>query len=140
MAERLTIYAGPPVTTVLDGYGGDGDAVSRTSRINTICERYQMVCNAAPALSRAEWLALCDVLRSTLLDPISIQFMHHDVRDSDAADIARWGADRETLAERIAALSIGEKIAVAEVVAKWWRAEGDHDARLAAAGVAAPQA
>lgn len=121
MTYRLTIYAGDPVLAALDGIapgggGRSGDPASRSARINTICERYLLVCEAArPDLSQSEWLALCSVLGST-----------------EAPEIEQW-VSRADLAKRIRRMSVPQMIAVREVAERWWRSRGSAAERLEAA-------
>jgi hypothetical protein len=62
MAERFSIYAGPPLQAALSALGSHYEE-NRSGRVNTVCERYMaMVADelARLDLSKNEWCAIMD--------------------------------------------------------------------------------
>lgn len=100
--------------------------------------------DAVPAMSRGEWLLICDALNSTCRSSAS----GHDIAHSLDAEIAetgpdglpeKWAVELASLTQRLAALSFCERAAIIEVVDRFWAAVTtggiqSHDDLLAAAG------
>lgn len=138
--NRRSIYCGPPIQDLLAAVGDD--AFSQT--LNGSVERYLAVCKAhRPALSRAEWMALCDVFNGTILDANAIKFagrflaleMEDGIR-LDGLD-QKWGIDSTALLAKLQPLTLAETCAVVHVVEVFWAhsasAEADTALNLALA-------
>lgn len=142
MAERLTIYVGPPVDEALRGIGpGEagrgGDPESRSGRINAVCERYlATVERDMPELAKGEWCLFCDILNSSFRDRHLIDGLALEVADSEPDGTGeKWAVDVRALALKVDAMTFGQKVAIVEVVDRFWRITGtDYGEMLVAAG------
>jgi len=123
MASRTTIYLPDAVEEVL----GPDQAEGRSGRITTILLRYrEMVASSTPALTEAEWCAVCDALNGTILDARAgadpLRLLWAEIADADRLDGlgAKWGIDAPALVTRLQEMGYPELVAVAEVVARFW--------------------
>lgn len=57
----------------------------------------------------------------------SARLVWAEVLDADDALAAEWGVDKETLAERLRALSVAQRLAVIDALERWWARAGDGD-------------
>lgn len=142
MAERLTIYVGAPVEEILRGIGpGEagrgGDPESRSGRVNAVCERYlATVERDMPALGKGEWCLLCDILNGSFRDRHLIDGLRLEVADSMPDGTGKkWNVDVLALARKVDTMTFGQKVAIVEVVDRFWRSVGtDYGERLVACG------
>lgn len=135
MAERASIYIGEPLARLLDGHE------NRSGRLNTVAERYlDIVARDCPALTRAEWCAVCDALNGYWMEGgsnLGVRMAWAEVSDADRLNGLgrKWNVDAEALADRMRDMSSAEQVALAEVVEIFWRHTSlDTDAALAKAG------
>lgn len=119
---RITIYAGEPIQQLLDGHE------NRSGRLNTVAERYlDIVRQDCPALTEAEWCAVCDALNGHWMEGgdggVGVRMAWASVADADRLDGlgAKWGVDAHALAARMQRMSAGEQVALAEVVERFWQ-------------------
>lgn len=114
--EKLSVYAGEPLALVLVGHDEN-----RSGRINTVCDRYLAVVAAhCPKMSEDEWMAACDALNGACLrDDASIRFVWAEI--ADCAGLGeKWSIDQFALAQRLRAMPLAEKVALIEVVERFW--------------------
>lgn len=114
--RRKSVYMGEPLLALMEGFD------SLSPRINTVAERYPILArHATPALAEGEWLLLCDILNSTVRDANCARILWAEIEDS-AADGAgeKWGVDTQALAARVLAMAEAERVAILEVVDRWW--------------------
>lgn len=129
--ERLSIYAGAPMQLVL----GDYDE-GKSPRINTVCARYlDIVAAESPTWPLAKWSAVCDALNgSWLMDDAAIRYLWATVADFDGLG-KKWGIDQDALVSELRDASLAKKIAIIEIVERFWlRAELPAEQALAQAG------
>lgn len=118
---RISIYAGEPIQQVLDGHE------NRSGRLNQVAERYlDIVRRDCPALTEAEWCAVCDALRGYWMEGggnLGVRMAWAEVTDADRLDGlgAKWGVDAQALAQHMQCMSAGEQVALAEVVERFWQ-------------------
>jgi len=118
---KLSIYAGEPIQQVLDGHE------NRSGRLNTVAERYlDVVRRDCPALTQAEWCAVCDALNGYWMEGagnLGVRMAWAEVADADRLNGlgAKWGVDAPALAARMQRMSAGEQVALAEVVERFWQ-------------------
>lgn len=117
--QRLSVYAGEPVRRVLAGHGGN-----RSARLNTVADRYlQIVARDGPQWTRAEWSAVCDALNGCwLADEAGIRLIWAEVADADRLNGlgGKWDVDASALARQIRAMPHGQRVALAEIVERFW--------------------
>lgn len=120
MGEKLSIYAGEPMALALTGHDDN-----RSGRINTVCDRYlQIVAHDSPTWTLAQWSAVCDALNGCWLsDEANIRFAWAEVADADRLNGlgAKWGLDAIALAEQIRAMTHGQRVALIEIVERFWQ-------------------
>ncbi|WP_448506565.1 hypothetical protein [Immundisolibacter sp.] len=128
-----------------DAVGADPTKPASEDAILSALARYRQCWQACiPALSRSEWLLICDALNGTWCSGAATQTDIARVLDAEIAATAqdglgeKWGVDVRALSQRLAAMSFCARAAVVEVVNAFWREAGnaliDHDALLARAG------
>lgn len=120
-SERITIYAGEPVTRVLEGWDDE-----RSGRINAICARYTaLMFEARPAFTVDEWCFLFDTLNGSLLDGSRFgPSLLLEVQDAlRLGQGAQWKIDPETFPAKIAALPLVAKASIAECAERFWRTD-----------------
>ncbi len=138
MGERLSVYAGEPLTRLLAFAG----ASNRSGRLNETADRYLAIVEdelRRMRFSRAEWCAICEAMSSITIDGVTDRLAWGmawaNVADSPGIS-AKWEIDQEDLARRLRGMSVAAKAAVAEVVARFWeRADLAAEAALSQAGV-----
>jgi hypothetical protein len=125
---KMSIYAGPPLLAALDESDRTGCHGNRSSRINSIAERYlHIVDRDCPALSEAQWCAICDALNGYWIDAgdigLGVRLAWAEVEDADRLNGLgkKWGIDATALARRLRDGTAGEQVAIAEVVQRFWR-------------------
>lgn len=108
-----------------DGFGfevGDDDALA------SVAVRYRALLDeACPALTRAQWCYLADALNGSVrtaehaeLDPA--RWLGDSVRDAAPDGLPeKWDVDADALATRLDALPYAARVAVIEVVERFWR-------------------
>lgn len=119
-ARRTTIYL--PIEAELALGAREGDSMS--ARIATVALRYDLLWRAAaPALTEAEWCAICDALNGVWLtedtDGAPHAFLWAEIADCEGLG-DKWSIDQDALAQRLRSASAPERIAVAEVVRRFW--------------------
>jgi hypothetical protein len=69
-----------------------------------------------------EWLALCDGLNATARNSNTIQHLSHGIEDAVALDglAAHWDIDGNDFVQRLKAMTYGQKVAIVEIVDRWW--------------------
>lgn len=119
---KISIYAGAPIQRVLEGY-----ADNRSGRLNTVAERYAYVVERdCPALSEAQWGAVCDALNGYWMDGgdsgAGVRLAWAEIEDADRLDGLgeKWGVDAHALAMQLRDSTAGQQVAVAEVVQRFW--------------------
>lgn len=117
--QRLSVYAGEPISRVLDGHDEN-----RSGRLNTVVDRYlQIVAHDSPEWSLAQWSAVCDALNgSWLTDEASIRFAWAEIADADRIHAlgAKWDVDAAGLAQQVRGMTHGQRVALVEIVERFW--------------------
>lgn len=122
-SNRRSVFLSDTALAVL------GEPESLSGRLNSVVIRYgNIIAAECPELAEAEWLLICDMLNATVMDA--------DHRDTDPArylwvDIGeagqldglaeKWGVDTAALSDRVKAMRLAERIAILEVVGRFWR-------------------
>jgi hypothetical protein len=138
-ADRITIYAGGPIAEVL------GDRSNKSGRLGRVCGRYlELVTHCTPTLTLEEWCAVCDALHDTWRQDGAWRFVDREIADAARLrDLAtKYVIDAESLVARVKAWSPAERVAVVEIVERFWEndtmplrgARGFDDEALVAAG------
>lgn len=118
---KIPIYAGPPIVRVLEGHQDQ-----RSARLNSVAERYlDIVSRDCPALSEAEWCAICDALNGYWMgagDAAGVRLAWAEIEDADRLSGLgeKWGVDAQAIAGRLREYTAGQQVAVAEVVQRFW--------------------
>lgn len=123
MATKKNIYLGDHAERILNT---PGKPESISGRINSIIIRYDSAWrDACPALTVAEWCAICDANNGTVFpadspttDPARYAWMN--VQDAEELD-EKWGIDRLDLARRIQEMTTIEQCAAMEVITAFWQ-------------------
>ena len=121
MSRKKSIYLPEEAEATL----GPRDEMSLSGRIAGILLRYDSAWRThCPALSEAEWSAICDALNGTHLAidgaaPDMSRFLWAEMSDSPEMG-EKWGIDVKALALRMQAWSRIEQIACFEVAARFW--------------------
>lgn len=140
MAERLTIYAGEPLASVLAGWEDN-----RSGRVNAIADAYrEFVDHLVPVLDIKEWCALADVANGFATYEITqLRVFWASVADSGPDGLAeKWGVDLDALAAKVRALPMPQLLAMREVLDRFWNADpGSHttESLLRACGAREPE-
>lgn len=124
VTNRTTIYLGEPLKRLLDAAGRE----NRSGRINTMAECYaEIVADELKRLdlSRGEWCAIADANNGGwgpfagqgLADA---QLAWANVADADENLGEKWGIDHDALIVKLRAMSAAQRIAVYEVVSRFW--------------------
>lgn len=119
---KISIYAGTPLQSVLEGFGDN-----RSGRLNTVAERYTYVVERdCPTLSEAQWCAVCDALNGYWMDAgdsgAGVRLAWAEIEDADRLNGLgeKWSVDAHALAMQLRDMSAGQQVAVAEVVQRFW--------------------
>lgn len=122
MSRRTSIYLSDQAETALGPIAGE----SLSGRINSMLIRYDGIRReACPALSVAEWCAVCDVLNGAYVaaehtDSDPARYIWAEMADSpEMGD--KWDIDHPVLVERLRGMSFAERCAVMEVATRFWR-------------------
>jgi hypothetical protein len=120
MAERMSIYAGPPLLAALAGFE------NRSGRLNDVAERYLAIIAEelkTPRFRLGEWCAIMDVLNGSQIDvggrPDS-QWCWVSMAESPEMD-TKWGIDHEALAARMRSLPLAARAAIHEAAGRFYR-------------------
>jgi hypothetical protein len=123
MADRVQIYAGPPVEAALAAVG---EADTASGRLNTVAERYLAMVRdelSRIGLSREEWHALLDANNGVEIYigsgrwPESLVWAN--VHDTTGLE-EKWGIDQKALVAKLQALPKSSLIAIQEVIDRVW--------------------
>lgn len=116
MAERFSIYAGPPIAAALAGYEDN-----RSGRLNQVASAYMVIVDALkPDFSVSEWCAVCDGLNSYPLDDRqSRRFAWASIADDPSLG-EKWGVDHASLVDKVRGLSEAQLIAMREIFERAW--------------------
>jgi len=122
MASKKTIYISDEAEAVI------GHTDSLSGRINTIAIRYGAIAaDECPALAEPEWMLLCDMLNGTILDTDyrtadPSRFLWADISEAGKLDglADKWSVDTEALSLRVRNMRLAQRIAIIEVVSKFW--------------------
>lgn len=126
MAAQIKIRPGAPLKAALRATAGEEFP---TGRINAIADRYLQIVEAARPLqfSRAEWLAIFDANNGAgsfdelVADRGALEWAALAANVADTIDLGdKWGIDQAALVRKIDALPLAAKIAVLEVVQRFW--------------------
>jgi len=142
MAERFSIYAGPPVIEALSALG-PRYAENRSGRLNTVCDRYNALMQAElrnMPFTRAQWCMIMDCNNGMELSTgaalMSASMVWANIHDADSSMSEKWGTDRDELARTIQAMPRGSQFALLEAIDRFWsRAEEPTDEAFKAAGI-----
>lgn len=137
MGKKISVYLSDGALAELDRTSTihhDGSVERNTSgRLSSIVERYgEIVRRHVPALTLAEWCAICDANNGCFMDdiPESVTMLWANVVDSPGLD-EKWGIDAAgDLVTKMRRFSYAESIAVAEVVQRFWsdtRSRDNHE-------------
>lgn len=122
------------ISKSLQSFVGNPDNYS--ARVNGIISRYRaIVTSATPALSKGEWLAICDANNSTWLKDVNLppeepaRGLRMNIADFGPDGIAeKWGVDLLELAQKLRDMTIAEQTGVFEVVVQFWeRSDEKHE-------------
>lgn len=136
-AERITMYAGAPVTAALAAVDGNG----ASNRLNTVAERYMLM--VADELSRLdlthqEWCAVMEANNGVQVwtgDQAHAGMVWANIADTPGL-AEKWGIDQGGLVRRLRALPRSTLVAIVEACDRFWsRPDLPNDAALAAAGI-----
>lgn len=81
-----------------------------TGRLNTVWDRYALICAQVPDLTEREWWVLGNTLAGSYLEPLLIKYLGAEIEDSDAGE----PEERRILAERVRGMGYGERVALIE--------------------------
>jgi len=135
--KRRPVYCGEPILQLISAVGGEEKF---SSVINSALQRYlQIIRDHQPDLSRAEWMAIFDVMNGTLIDNIWLskggRLIAMELEDSIGLG-EKWGADIPALCAKLVALNTAESVAVVHATEVFWaHAEKDTEEALSAAVV-----
>jgi hypothetical protein len=102
---------------------GGGD---RSAAVTAIIERHAEVCRRELPRdwSRAEWMLVCDLFNGTLVEPITIAHLDHEIEDAIRLDhlAEKWKIDGDNFVARVRALCYGGRLAVCDLALRFWAA------------------
>lgn len=124
MAEKMSIYAGEPLSGILAGFESN-----RSGRVNAVADAYRIfVLDNTPAFTAEEWCALADVTNGVWTDMPGLRLTWASMSDAAADGIGqKWSIDPEAFAQRLRKLRDSELLAIREVIARWWNAKDASD-------------
>ena len=117
--ERIAVYVGAPVRRALAQAG----STNKSGRINDICARYDAIITyelTVPLFTENEWCAICEANRGA--EPGNdIAWRSTWANVMDTPELAgRWDVDPMTLSRRLRILSLPARVAVAEIIERFW--------------------
>lgn len=90
-------------------------------RVRTILKRFStIVAWSFPEFSDNEWCAICDISNPIVGETWEILQLELAVEDCAQEVGPKWNVDAASLARRIATLDVGQKMAIAEFVERFW--------------------
>lgn len=112
--KRISFSNSPPVQQVATSLP---EGQSLAARMATIVERYAIICEHPPAISEDERQIMRGLLKGKTVDRELVQDLPNLLRDTlpTCASVTEVYAT-EVLSERIALLSLGERIALIESI------------------------
>jgi len=112
--KRISFANSPPVQRVADSLP---EGQSLAARMATIAERYAIICEHPPSVTEDERQIMRGLLKGKTVNRGLVQDLPNLLRDTlpTCASVAEIQAT-EALSERIALLSLGERIALIEDV------------------------
>lgn len=122
-SETYRVLQRPNLDWALKIVGADqGGEYLIDERLASMIDRYLIiVTDATPALKKAEWCALCDVGNGALFTaPGAGQTLYFELADAADEMSEKWGIDAAELAERVEAMPLAERYAIAEIVQRFW--------------------
>lgn len=127
MAERKSIYIGAGLARAIDQqdlFGG------LTGMVNAVGDRYAEICRRErPALTLDEWCAVCDALNgvwSFQMGDGAANLPSLPLEIHDAPGLAdKWEVDVPRICGILAALSFAGRIAVIDMVERFWARSAD---------------
>lgn len=119
--NRTTIYLGPPLLAALEGFA------NRSGRLNELAERYAaLIAEVTPALTKGEWCLICDILNASMRTADLGRLLWAEIEDSEPDGVGpKWGVDIKPLAAKVRAMRTGERLAILEVVDRFWAGPKD---------------
>lgn len=116
-APRYAIYAGDPLQNVLSGH-----LTHRSGRVNEVCARYlQIVADQSPEWPLAKWSAVLHTLKGYWLHDSACARLAW-ARIADCTGLGeKWGVDQEALAKEVREMSSTQRIALLEIVERYWQ-------------------
>ena len=75
-------------------------------------------------LTDPELSLLADVCNGTIWEPWSVPLIAANIEDSEPATFAKWGADRDALLSKLAALTLTDYAALVDAIERFWAAVG----------------
>ena len=138
MAKK-SVYFGAPIDELLTLTGAE----NVSGALNSAVARYLAIMDAhRPELSRAEWLAVCDILNGTAVDETwtlrAAKYIAIEVEEGCLVDglALKWEIDGPALVAKLAGLNVASALAVLHVVQTFWAHSNLPQAKaLALAGV-----
>lgn len=126
MTNRTTIYLGEPLKRLLEAAGSE----NRSGRINTMAECYEEIIadelqHGVGRLSTGEWCAIVDANNPGWgvfagNGQVDAQLAWANVADMDEDLGKKWAIDRDALVAKMRAMRPAARIAVYEVVSRFW--------------------
>lgn len=102
------------------------DAGERSAIVTGIIERYTEACRRELPRdwSRGEWLAMMDMLNATMIEPLTIAHLDHEVEDAIKLDHLddKWHIDGAEFLGRVRALCYGARMAICDLAQRYWAA------------------
>jgi len=117
MSKRTTIHLPDSVLAIL------GNPDSMSGRISSTILRYDRATrDACPALTESEWSLLCDMLNGTFIEDNTGDYLWADIREAGKLDglAEKWTIDTDKFSDRVRAMSVVERYAILDVIARFW--------------------
>lgn len=139
MAQKFSIYAGPPIAAALAATKDNEADGNRSGRLNTVAERYLGIVQdelRRIELTAAEWCCIMDVLNGTwLLGDHMVASIGAEIADAPEMD-EKWEVNTATLARKVSGLTWAAKAAIIEAAERFWARSGmETGAALTASGI-----
>lgn len=120
--RKLSIYVGSGIQAAFAAIIENDELTgfNRSGRLNSIAERYMTMIDAAmPKLAAAEWLAIFDANITT--ESPATAHAHANLWDYPYTELGKkWDIDARELVSRLEDLPLASRLAVAEVIDRWW--------------------